>query len=115
APPMPSAPSGQAPAPPAPPTRPRRTPPARVKALALEARGGPETQRRGREGAGLLSAAAMRRLDEDLEWYRQLPAEDRSWVGLIAQAGITAFVTWFAEPSRPPHGVGEIFAGAPPE
>ena len=45
----------------------------------------------------------------------QLPAEDRSWVGLIAQAGITAFVTWFAEPTRPPHGVGDIFATAPPE
>src|SRR4051794_21278811 len=69
---------GQASPPPAPPARPRRTPPARVKAPALEARGGPETQRRVREGAGLLSAAAMRRLDEDLEWYRQLPAEDRS-------------------------------------
>ncbi|GEK19619.1 PucR family transcriptional regulator [Cellulomonas xylanilytica] len=81
----------------------------------LEARGGPETQRRVRDSAGLLSAAAMRRLDDDLEWYRALPAEDRSWVGLVAQAGITAFVTWFAEPTRPPHGVGDIFAAAPPE
>ena len=35
--------------------------------------------------------------------------------GLVAQAGITAFVTWFAEPTRPPHGVGDIFAAAPPE
>jgi len=57
----------------------------------------------------------MRRLDEDLDWYRALPAEDRSWVGLVAQAGISAFVTWFADPSRPPHGVGDIFATAPPE
>ena len=64
---------------------------------------------------GCSSAAAMRRLDDDLEWYRALPAEDRSWVGLVAQAGITAFVTWFAEPTRPPHGVGDIFAAAPPE
>ncbi len=74
-----------------------------------------ETQRRVRDGAGLLAAAAMRRLDEDLVWYRALPAEDRSWVNLVAQAGITAFVTWYADPSRPPHGVGEIFASAPPE
>ena len=88
---------------------------ARLRAPVLEARGGPETQRRVRDSAGLLSAAAMRRLDEDLEWYRALPAEDRSWVGLVAQAGITAFVTWFAEPTRPPHGVGDIFAAAPPE
>ncbi|MDC7122340.1 helix-turn-helix domain-containing protein [Cellulomonas fimi] len=74
-----------------------------------------ETQRRVREGSGLLAAAAMRRLDEDLDWYRALPAEDRSWVGLVAQAGITAFVTWFMDPTRPPHGVGDIFATAPPE
>ncbi|ADG75042.1 transcriptional regulator, CdaR [Cellulomonas flavigena DSM 20109] len=74
-----------------------------------------ETQRRVRDGTGLLAAAAMRRLDEDLEWYRALPAEDRSWVNLVAQAGITAFVTWYADPTRPPHGVGEIFAAAPPE
>lgn len=74
-----------------------------------------ETLRRVREGGGVLAAAAMRRLDEDLDWYRALPADDRSWVGLVAQAGITAFVTWFADPSKPPHGVGEIFATAPPE
>jgi PucR-like helix-turn-helix protein/diguanylate cyclase with GGDEF domain len=109
--PTPSSPLGARPAT----VRPRRVVPSRSRAPVLEARGGPETQRRVREGAGLLSAAAMRRLDEDLEWYRALPAEDRSWVGLIAQAGITAFVTWFAEPTRPPHGVGDIFATAPPE
>ncbi|UZN01737.1 PucR family transcriptional regulator [Cellulomonas sp. S1-8] len=74
-----------------------------------------ETQRRVRDGAGLLAAAAMRRLDDDLEWYRALPAEDRSWVNLVAQAGITAFVSWYADPTRAPHGVGEIFAAAPPE
>jgi hypothetical protein len=95
--------------------RARRSTPTRGRAPVLEARGGPETQRRVRDSAGLLSAAAMRRLDDDLDWYRALPAEDRSWVGLVAQAGITAFVTWFAEPTRPPHGVGDIFAAAPPE
>ncbi|MCR6703765.1 MAG: helix-turn-helix domain-containing protein [Cellulomonas sp.] len=74
-----------------------------------------ETQRRVREGAGLLAAAAMRRLDEDLDWYRALPAEDRSWVGLVAQAGISSFIAWFADSSRAPHGVSDIFASAPPE
>ncbi|WP_448061067.1 PucR family transcriptional regulator [Cellulomonas hominis] len=74
-----------------------------------------ETLRRVKDSSGLLAAAAMRRLDEALDWYRALPADDRSWVGLVAQAGITAFVTWYTDPSKPPHGVGEIFAGAPPE
>jgi hypothetical protein len=94
-------------------TGPRRA--AASRRPAVPAHGGPETQRRVRDGAGLLAAAAMRRLDDDLEWYRALPAEDRSWVGLVAQAGITAFVTWYADPSRPPHGVGDIFGAAPPE
>ncbi len=76
---------------------------------------GTETLRRVREGSGVLAAAAMRRLDEDLDWYRALPADDRSWVGLVAQAGITAFVSWFSDRSRPPHGVSDIFATAPPE
>jgi hypothetical protein len=57
----------------------------------------------------------MRRLESELEWYRALPAEDRSWVGLVAQNGITAFVEWFADPTRAPAFAGEIFSVAPPE
>lgn len=74
-----------------------------------------ETQRRVRGAAGDLAAATMRRLESDLDWYRALPAEERSWVGLVAQAGITAFVDWFADPGRAPAGAGEMFSTAPPE
>lgn len=73
------------------------------------------TLRRLHDGSGLLAAAAMRKLDENLAWYRALPAEDRSWVGLVAQAGISSFISWFSDPSTPPHGASEIFAAAPPE
>jgi len=73
------------------------------------------TLRRLHDGTGLLSAAAIRKLDEGLPWYRALPAEDRSWVGLVVQAGITSFTSWFADPTSPPSGAGEIFASAPPE
>ena len=37
---------------------------------------------------GSLGTAAMTRMDDRLPWYRALSAEDRSWVGLVAQAGI---------------------------
>ncbi|MCA5894948.1 helix-turn-helix domain-containing protein [Isoptericola sp. NEAU-Y5] len=75
-----------------------------------------ENVQRVREGLGMLTATAMRRLDEEVSWYRQLPAEDRSYVGLVAQSAINAFVNWFAEPAATtPHGVGEMFAAAPPE
>ncbi len=63
----------------------------------------------------MLSSATLRRLEQEAPWYRALPAEDRSWVGLVAQAGIAAFVTWFDDPSKPPTGVGEMFAAAPPQ
>jgi len=73
------------------------------------------TLRRLHDGSGLLAAAAMRKLDESLPWYRALPAEDRSWVGLVTQAGISSFTSWYADPSNPPTAAHEIFAAAPPE
>lgn len=68
-----------------------------------------------RDALGPLTAAALRRLDADIPWYRSLSAENRAFVGLVAQAGISAFVAWYAEPTRTPSGVGEMFAAAPPE
>ncbi|MCL3860672.1 CdaR family transcriptional regulator [Actinotalea sp. K2] len=73
------------------------------------------TLRRLHDGSGLLAAAALRKLDDNLPWYRALPAEDRSWVGLVVQAGISSFITWFSDPATPPRGASEIFAAAPPE
>ena len=74
-----------------------------------------DTLRQLRAGAGNLTAAAMTRLDEELGWYRRLAADDRAWVGLVAGAGIKAFIAWYADPSAPPSAVGDIFAAAPPE
>lgn len=74
-----------------------------------------EPLRRVREGTGLLSSAALRRVDAELAWYRDLPAEERSWMGLVVQAAITSFVSWYAQPTGAPTGVSDIFASAPPE
>ncbi|QIX27309.1 PucR family transcriptional regulator [Nocardioides sp. JQ2195] len=46
---------------------------------------------------GRLSTAAMNGMDQQKAWFRELSAEDRSWVGMIVQAGIRAFVTWFRD------------------
>lgn len=83
--------------------------------MAIRTESSVPTSRRVRDSGGMLAAAALRRLDSDLDWYRKLPAEDRSWVGLVAQAGINAFIAWYAEPGSPTHSVSEIFAAAPPE
>ncbi|QOR69206.1 helix-turn-helix domain-containing protein [Ruania alkalisoli] len=75
----------------------------------------PEMVRRLRGGTDLLTAAAMRRLDAELPWYRALPAEDRSWIGLVAQSGIASFITWYENPGRGSYNAAEIFRAAPPE
>ncbi|MCL2595804.1 MAG: PucR family transcriptional regulator, partial [Promicromonosporaceae bacterium] len=47
---------------------------------------------RVREGIGYLTTAALRQLDEELDWYRALPAQERSYIGLVAHEGIASFV-----------------------
>lgn len=48
-----------------------------------------------RSSSGALSTAATGRMSSDLPWFDDLSAQDRSWVGLIVQAGIRGFVDWY--------------------
>lgn len=63
----------------------------------------------------MLTAAAMRRLDAEAAWYRALSAEDRSWIGLVATSGITAFIEWYENPAPTTYNAAEIFRAAPSE
>lgn len=68
--------------------------------------------------AGALSTAAMARMEQDLAWFRELSAEERSWVGMIVQAGIREFVVWYrlAGDEPAPGGnemVASVFGAAP--
>lgn len=64
---------------------------------------------------GALATAATARMDEVLPWYRAMPAENRSWVNLVAQAGIAAFVEWFRRPDAPQAISADVFGTAPRE
>ena len=44
----------------------------------------------------------MARMDDEMPWFRDLSAEDRSWVSLIVQAGIKSFIDWYADEVRHP-------------
>jgi hypothetical protein len=69
-----------------------------------------------RRATGPLSTAALQRMDERLPWFKALTAEERSWIGLVAQAGIAAFVAWYAEPTVDVTAAAvEVFATAPRE
>lgn len=48
-------------------------------------------------------------------WYRQLSADERAWVGLVAQAGISAFLDWVADPHVSPQLTADVFGSAPRE
>jgi PucR C-terminal helix-turn-helix domain/GGDEF-like domain len=62
-----------------------------------------------------LSTAANKHMESHYSWYRDLSAEDRSWVGLVAQAGIAAFIAWYRDPSLTPKLSVDIFGTAPRE
>lgn len=65
--------------------------------------------------SGELSTTTLKRLDETLPWYREMPPGRRSAVGLVAQAGITSFISWFDNPQSTPWIAADVFGAAPRE
>jgi hypothetical protein len=75
----------------------------------------PETLRRLERASGSLATRAVARMDDELTWFRTMPADQRSWVMLVAQAGLASLVEWCRSPGRPPRLTGEVFGAAPRE
>ncbi|MGY1711274.1 PucR family transcriptional regulator [Geodermatophilus sp. SYSU D00758] len=73
------------------------------------------TLRRLERASGALATRAVARMDDQLPWFRTMPADQRSWVMLVAQAGIASLVEWCRSPDRPPRLTGEVFGAAPRE
>ncbi|MGA9749733.1 MAG: PucR family transcriptional regulator, partial [Nocardioides sp.] len=69
--------------------------------------------RRLQSSVGALTTAALARMERDMPWFQQLSAQDRSWIGMIVQAGINSFVTWFKEPAGSTPITAEVFGAAP--
>jgi DNA-binding PucR family transcriptional regulator len=64
---------------------------------------------------GALGTAAIAAMDQRLPWYRNMSAENRSWLGLVAQAAIAAFLDWIRHPERNRPAVTHVFGTAPRE
>ncbi|WP_269940125.1 PucR family transcriptional regulator [Arthrobacter sp. HY1533] len=75
----------------------------------------PETLERLRSSIGTLSTMMRTQLESTLPWYRRLSADERSSLGLVAQNGITAFVSWYEQPSSPSWVLSDVFGTAPTE
>ena len=69
--------------------------------------------RRLQKSVGGLTALTLDRMEQDMPWFRQLSAQDRSWIGMIVQAGINAFVAWYREPNTGSPITAEVFGAAP--
>src|ERR1700742_1732726 len=75
----------------------------------------PDTVARIERSLGTLGTAAIAAMDAQLPWFRKMTAENRSWLGLVAQAGIAAFIDWIRHPERNRRAVTEAFGTAPRE
>ena len=65
--------------------------------------------------SGELSTATLKRLEDTLPWYGDMPPGRRSAVGLVAQAGITSFISWFNDPNSTAWIAADVFGAAPRE
>ena len=65
--------------------------------------------------SGELSTQTLKRLEDTLPWYGDMPPSRRSAVGLVAQAGITSFIAWFDDPRSTPWIAADVFGAAPRE
>jgi hypothetical protein len=76
---------------------------------------GSATIKRIEQSSGALATRSVARMDDELVWFRRLPANQRSWVTLVAQAGIASFVEWLRSPEEALRLTGEVFGTAPRE
>ena len=65
--------------------------------------------------SGELATATLKKLEETLPWYGDMPPGRRSAVGMVAQNGITSFIHWYDDPSSTPWIAADVFGAAPRE
>ncbi len=65
--------------------------------------------------SGMLASATIDRMQDRLDWFRGMNPQDRSWIGLVAQTFIAAFVAWFREPGPGPIVTADVLGTAPRE
>jgi hypothetical protein len=76
---------------------------------------GTDALQRLSRSTGLIASSTTAQMEQRLPWFRQLSAEDRSWIGLIVQAGIRSFIAWADNPDKPAGGsiTSDVFGTAP--
>jgi hypothetical protein len=65
--------------------------------------------------SGELATKTLATLESTLPWYRKMPAARRSAVGMVAQAGISSFISWYEDPTSTDWVAADVFGVAPRE
>jgi DNA-binding PucR family transcriptional regulator len=65
--------------------------------------------------SGKMTTAAITEMESRHAWFSELDAKHRSWITLVAQAGIDGFVKWFANPEPERPSTADVFGSAPRE
>lgn len=65
--------------------------------------------------SGEMATKTLATLDDTLPWYRDMPPSRRSAVGMVAQTGISSFISWFENPESTPWIASDVFGVAPRE
>jgi hypothetical protein len=74
-----------------------------------------ETLNRLRRSQNAISSEALAQIEATMSWYRQLPANLRSSLGLVVQKAVAAFTSWFTHQELPIRGTYAVLAEAPPD
>jgi hypothetical protein len=65
--------------------------------------------------SGELATKTLATLESTLPWYRKMPAARRAAVGMVAQAGISSFISWYDNPTSTDWVAADVFGVAPRE
>jgi hypothetical protein len=60
-----------------------------------------------------LTTATLTEMDRQHDWFTAMNAEHRSWITLVARAGVDHFVTWVADRDFDPPDPADLFNAAP--
>lgn len=73
------------------------------------------TRRAVARAASGLATKSVARMEKQLGWFRALTAEQRSWVTIVAGAGISGYVSWLDNPRNDVRIAEKVFGAAPRE
>lgn len=64
---------------------------------------------------GRIATRSVARMDAQLAWFGGLSADQRSWVTIVAQAGISGYIGWADNPASNMRIAEQVFGAAPRE